>query len=343
MIADDLRLRLVEAIMNTPSAGTEVGRTSLLAGIPNQGFLTRNPANARGDIMILVAQLEEYFGPAREWRLLQFIENVARTVQGTDVGRALVAIKRDLENALPAKVNAARTAQVHHFDLRKPGLMCVGQLPPNGGLSGFVLPGSTTRLLRYFCDGLRQRGADNHQWARDRIAPVASLLVIHPLHTTVSAAADSARRMQRLLSLKHVIWPAFVETLADADALWTAVKDAVVQPLTTHMVVVFGMPDCNAPPSDMILLPAPQFRATDLVEWASDIAKAKGWPEALRQRWTGSIARGYAPQKTLPSDSVYERLERYHQLVSEHADDDQSLLEALDDLEKLENENASSP
>lgn len=63
MIADDLRKGLVDAISKVPFAANEVGRTTLLAGIPGSGNFSRNPLNASGDIMILVLQLEENYGP----------------------------------------------------------------------------------------------------------------------------------------------------------------------------------------------------------------------------------------------------------------------------------------
>jgi hypothetical protein len=341
MIPDDLRLRLVEAVLKTPLADSAVGRNTFLGGIPGPGFL-RNPDNASGDVMILVLQLEEMFGPAGEWRLLQFIDNAAASVAGTELSRTLRTIRHELETAArPRKVSPANTAQVHLFDLRPPVMMCVGQLPYDGGVSGFVLPGATPRLLQYFCDSLKHRGAEFQAWTRDRIAPIASLLVIGPLHTTVSVATENARRVQRLLAVKHVVWPAYVETMADADALWQALQEAIARP-SRHMVVVFGMPDGQSVPDGMRLLPPPRFTAGDVATWASDIAAAKAWRAALTERWTTTITMGYPPDTALPVEVVYDRLERYHQLVNEHGDDDHSLLQALLDLEQLENDYAAT-
>src|SRR5215217_820351 len=89
MIPDDLRLALVEGLMRVPLVGVDdnaMGRTALLAGIPNTAYFTRNDANARGDVMVLVAQLEENFGVNGEWRLLQLVNNVLPMVQGTELG-----------------------------------------------------------------------------------------------------------------------------------------------------------------------------------------------------------------------------------------------------------------
>ncbi|MHB9435905.1 hypothetical protein [Mesorhizobium sp. P15089B] len=94
MIPDDLRHELVDALNAIPLAIEHMGRTTLLAGIPHAGFLTRNPANDRGDVMVLVLQLEESYGPPpkRQWWLIKLIENAAATVPGTDLGNRLAAI-----------------------------------------------------------------------------------------------------------------------------------------------------------------------------------------------------------------------------------------------------------
>ena len=169
MIADDLRLALVEAVSKIPLAVDQVGRTSLLAGIPQAEFLTRNSSNSRGDVMVLVLQLEETYGPAREWRLLQLIDNAAASVAGTDLAKQLAQIRRSLlEAARPRHPKPAETAQVHLFDLRQPVMMCVGQLPPTGGISGFVVPAATPRLLRVL---LRQPPAS---WRRIRCVDARS-------------------------------------------------------------------------------------------------------------------------------------------------------------------------
>ena len=197
MIADDLRRSLVEAIRKIPLANSFAGRTTLLGGIPKVGYLTRNLENDLGDVMVLVLQLEETFGPKREWRLLQLIDNAAADVQGTDLGNRLAEIRRALlEAARPRSFKAAETAQVHLFDLRQPVLMCAAQLPRSGGISGFVVPAATPRLLRYFCDSLQRRGAEYGAWTRERVAATGSPLVIGPLQTAVSVALAHAKKVE---------------------------------------------------------------------------------------------------------------------------------------------------
>jgi hypothetical protein len=336
MIADDLRQALVLAISKTPDAETDVGRTTLLAGIPGSAYFERNRSNVKGDIMILVLALEENYSANGEWRLLQFIDNATFPVAGTDLGKSLLGIRQELlKTVRPRKVNPAETAQVHLFDLRRPVMTCVGQLPQDGGVSGFVLPCATPRLLRYFCDSLRHRGEEYQSWTRARVAATASPLVIGPLQTAVSVAADYAKKLQPLLAVKHVLWPAFLEHDTDAAALWEAAK-AVFDPAPKNqMIVVFGFPENRPQPAGMISLPSPQFTSSDVEGWMMDIAKARAWQQSLVARWTAVIVMGYTSEGPLPVDIVYDRLERCHSLVNEYRDDEQGLLQELQDLEAI--------
>ena len=99
MIPDDYRLELVEILLEVPLIGHEddaKGRTALLAGIPQQGVMTRNPGSARGDVMIIVLQLEESFSQFGDWRLLQLIDNALPSVMGIATGGRLQAMRAKL-------------------------------------------------------------------------------------------------------------------------------------------------------------------------------------------------------------------------------------------------------
>src|SRR5262249_57059207 len=128
-------------------------------------------------------------------------------------GRAL----REAPRPRPPK--AAEPAQAPLFVLRQRVMMCVPQLPPSAGMSGFIAPAATPRLLRYFCDSVQYRGAEYRAWTRDRVAPTRSPLVIGPLRTAIAVALAQAKKVESLLAVKHVVWPAYVESEADADAL----------------------------------------------------------------------------------------------------------------------------
>jgi hypothetical protein len=342
MIPTDLRSRLVEALMRVPLVGEDgnrVGRDALLAGIPRHVTSTRNEANARGDVMILVLQLEESFGPAGEWRLLQFIDNAIPTVLGSELARELRAIRQELEQARggarPAVRHPAEVAQVHLFDLRRPVLTCIGMLPPRAAVSGFVLPSPTPRLMGYFCESLKHRGVDGRAWSRDQVAPPRPTLEIDPVHTTVAGAVAGALKMGPLLSRKHVIWPAYVRAPADAEALWRGVSGGYAQPVDRHLVVIFGMPAGVAAPAGMFVLPAPQFSQQDVASWLGDIARVMAWEEAVVQRWAGVIVTGFAAgQDDLPIDGVYDRLE-YHRGLLVDIKTQEALVQALEDLELI--------
>src|SRR5262245_59421338 len=99
MIADDLRRTLVDIIFRAPIAQSHPGRTGLLAGIPNSGLFTRNDQNPLGDVTVLVTQLEEIYGPNREWRLLQFIDNVASSIPNTELQTNLLSIRVQLQTS----------------------------------------------------------------------------------------------------------------------------------------------------------------------------------------------------------------------------------------------------
>src|SRR5262249_7549307 len=158
----------------------------------------------------------------------------AASVPGTDLGKRLAEVRRALlEAARPRTPKAAETAQVHLFDLRQPVMMCVAQLPPSAGMSGFIVPAATPRLLRYFCDSVQYRGAEYRAWTRDRVAPTRSPLVIGPLRTAIAVALAQAKKVESLLAVKHVVWPAYVESEADADALWQGLQVAFTRPLQT--------------------------------------------------------------------------------------------------------------
>ena len=342
MIPDDLRDRVIDALMRVPLLGegaTAVGRTALLAGIPQVQAFSRNPENARGDVTILVLQLEDNFGPQGEWRLLQFLDTAARSVLGTQSGQDLQDIRLELERVRlgtrVSVVHPAEVAQVHLFDLRRPVLTCIGMLPPQAAVSGFVLPSPTPRLMGYFCESLKHRGVDQGAWSRDQVAPTRPALEIDPRHTPVAAAVASALKMSPLLARKHVIWPAYVRTQGDADVFWQGVSGGYARPVDRHLVVIFGMPPGVAAPRGMFALPAPQFSQRDVASWVGDIARVMAWQEAVVQRWAGVIITGFgADQNDLPIDGVYDRLE-YHRGLLADIKTQEALMQALDDLELI--------
>jgi hypothetical protein len=334
MITDDLRHSLIEAICRVPVAASHIGRTGLLGGI-HHAHLTRNETNDRGDVMVLVAQLEDNYGANREWRLLKFIDNAAKSVAGTELERELGQLRSSLlEIARPRAIRAAETAQVHLFDLRPPVMTCVGKLQDSRGLSGFVVPAVTPRLVKYFCNSLQYWGAVNDTWSRDQVAATRPLLVIEPMRTEVSYALTQAKKIESLLAAKHVFLPIYVANRADADALWQGLSTAFPQP-TNRFIVVFGVPDITMAPAAMTVLPSPEFKFEHIANWAADIAKANSWSPTLLERWTTVIVMGCEKGKPLPIDYVYDRLEQYHELVNSYREDEYGLLQVLKELEMI--------
>ena len=248
MIPDDLRLALVEKLLRVPgvAGGSRAGRDALLSGMPDL-FLYRNEeGNARGDVTLLVAQLSEIFGANGEWRLLQLVNNALPLVRGAEVGTELLTIRDRLlevrRGLRPVPVHPAEVAQVHLFDLRKPVYICIGKLPDVPHVSGFVITTPISRLLRYFCESLKQRGAGDGIWGRDQVAAPGAPMVIDPRYTTVAAVASRSDNFRRLLAHKHVLWPIYVDNATDAAALWQQLEGAFEKTLEHHLVITFGMP-----------------------------------------------------------------------------------------------------
>jgi hypothetical protein len=341
MIPDDLRLALTEKLLRVPgvAGASRAGRDALLSGLPHL-FLYRNEeGNARGDVTLLVAQLSEIFGANGEWRLLQLINNALPMVHGAEVGTELIAIRDQLlevqRGLRPVPVHPAEVAQVHLFDLRKPVCVCIGKLPDVAKTSGFVITTPISRLLRYFCESLKQRGASDGIWGRDQVAAPGAPVVIDPRYTTVAAVASRSDNFRRVLAHKHVLWPIYVDNAADAAALWEQLEGAFNEQLEHHLVITFGMPEGADPPPGMTMLPAPTFTTQDICNWVSAIGKALPWPENKIDWWARLILMNCVGNgENLPVEMVYEQLERHCGLITQYRNPD-DLMNALEDLELI--------
>jgi len=339
MIPDDLRRELADSLLRVPQIGDLAGRTTLLAGIPQLAHLGRNPTNASGDVMMLILQLEDNFGPGGEWRLLGFIDNALPSVAGTSLAQELQELRRELmrvrDRIHPKQVHPAELAQPYLFDLRQPVLLCVNSLPGEASMCGFVVPTPTPRLLPYFCDSLKHRGVEERYWKRDQVAVTCATLRIDPLHTTVDLALRKACSNKPLLEKKIVVWAVYVKEASDAKALWLGLQDAFRPAPGHHFVVVFGMPANAHPPAGLMLLPSPVFTKKDISDWVGAIAERLAWRDGLVKRWTAVIINGYADSENdLPIECVYERLEFHRDLVTKNQTEE-ALIECLSELELI--------
>jgi len=339
VIPDDLRRDLVDRLMDVPLVGlddNDKGRTALLGGIPNAAFFTRNSGNSRGDVMLLLLQLEENFSRTGEWRLLQIIDNALGTVEGTELGVDLHAIRDQLllveQGNRAVRPHLAEVAQVHLFDLRQPVFMCIGQLPTDPGTSGFAVNTPTPRLLAYFCESLKQRGADNRTWSRNDVLTKGPPLVIDPKHTSAAVVRSKIDKVRSLLATKHVLWPMYIEDAGDAAAVWADLAAAFTGALDHHLMVTFGLPAGMDPPPGMVRLPAPKFTSRDVSNWVGDIGTTMNWQHSVTQEWASVILVDYAGSPDdLPIELVYEWLEFHRGLITQHQTADE-LLEVLRDL-----------
>jgi hypothetical protein len=338
-IPGDLRRALVEVLMSVPGGDDPAARAAfLLAGIPHDYF-TRNPANLFGDVMLLVSQVEEIFGAKGDWCLLQLVDNALPAVCGTELGKRLQQIRAELvevEKGLrPVQAHPAEVAQLHLFDLRRPVFTCMGLLPLDAKVSGFVVTTPTPKLLSYFCDSLKLRGAE-YIWSRDEVATTGTPQVIDPKYTPVTVVVNKSDKVRSLLAKKHVIWPIYVSDATDAVAVWRKLDRAFEKTLERHLVIVFGMPTGADVPPGMVLLPAPKFTSKDISNWVGDIGKALTWHETVTERWASVILVGCAgnADDDLPIEMVYEQLELHCRCITQNRNP-HDLMNALEDLELI--------
>jgi hypothetical protein len=332
MIPPELRARLIDSITKVPSVQTHEGRTRLLVDLPGAPFFQRDLGNAQGDITTLVLQLEDNFGADSGWKLLRLIDNAARQVPGTELCNILGEIRQELLR-LPRTARLAELGQVHFFDLRQLVFRCVASLPTEGGLSGFLVRGATTRLLRYFCDSLKHRGADMQAWSRERVAISGAPLVVGPLMTPVKLAVGHAAKHKSRLASAHVIWPVYFESPSDCDVLWQDLKATFDQCRRQHMIVVFGLAAASSVPTipELQSLPEPAFTSLEVSEWMAAIGTGRSWSASLVKQCIDSVLMGYTEGDCMPVDTVYDRLEFCHTTFNECQYDEQELLRRLGD------------
>jgi hypothetical protein len=324
MIPQELRHELVEKLLRVPVAngdGGYLGRTSLLGGIPHSA-IQRNRANAETDTRLIVNYLEESFGPYGEWRLLEFLDAAVATVPGAKLETELRQIRAELlaakERHWPARRQPAELGQIHNFDLRLPVRFCTVSLMDRGcQVSGFVINTPTHRLLRYFCERLRQHGESEELWRRDQVAEPKPALVINPMHTPVPLAPGKLDEVRARLAWQHVIWPIYVTSPDDARVLWQQLAAAFGAACDHHLVVTFGMPAGAEVPAGMTVLPEPRFTRKDIADWINPIGAAVPLDTRDVERWASVIEQGCAAiSEALPIEIVYEQLELHYGLLT---------------------------
>lgn len=335
-ISSGLRAQLVDAVCKIPAAETVAGRSALLAGLPIPVVSNFRDSNIHTDITSIVWLLGECYGPRREWWLLQFIDNAKAAVSGTDLERTLIKIRGNLVDEERASfANLAEIAQVHLFDLHHSVLLCVAQLPKDGGLSGFVIPGATQTIVENFCQSLPYRGEKLVRvWTRDQVAQFPPLRV-GPYHNCVqvSDAIGRINRLRGLLESKHVTWAAYVEVEDDAEAIWKAAKAKFAQCSKKHLILILGMPPDRKPPTEMRVLESPTFQPEDVTIWVNDIARLKSWSDSFARRWIKVIVAESLSGESLSPDLLYATLVHLQRLV--FGDNVQELEKALDDYEQF--------
>ena len=341
-ISSDLRLKLVDCLLCVPflTGGGQAGRKALLSGLPDV-FPARDEAgNAFADLMLLVTVSAEIFGANGEWCLLQLVDNALPPVKGTEVGTKLLKLRQQLVDVYKTlrhvQVHPVEVAQVHLFDLKQTVYMCIWSLPPAAAASGFVVTTPTSRLLRHFCESLKQRGAGEGIWAREEVAEPGTPMVVNPVHTTVAGVASKADKYRAMLAKKHVLWPIYVDNFDDAKVLWQQLQGVFEKTLEHHLVITFGMPADTEVPPGMKLLPAPIFTSQDVSNWITPIGKILTWHKEEIDWWAKLIlVNCVGSQETLPIKMVYQQLERHYELITQYRNNPEDLMNALKDLELI--------
>src|SRR5262249_55401605 len=103
-----------------------------------------------------------------------------------------------------------------------PIFTCLGLLlePAAPAVSGFVVPTPIPRLVRCFCDSLKQHGQQMKLWAREEVADPGATVKIDTVFNPVASVVRRLDGIQSLLARQHVLWPLYVGDPDDAKDLW---------------------------------------------------------------------------------------------------------------------------
>ncbi|MEU7908518.1 hypothetical protein [Actinoplanes sp. NPDC049118] len=322
VIPHDLRLLLVEKLADLPmlSQGDLGSRTALLAGVPHSGSLNRNHNNVRGDLLLIVSQLEQTYDRGGGWHLLGVVDNAAAGVEGTELGRALTEIRAQLvllDNGLrAARPQPYEVAQIHLLDLVGPVLSGVGLLPGAPATSGFALFTPSSRMLRCFCESLKHHSS-LLRWSRDQVTTMGVPLVVDPVSTPVDVVLEKLAKLGPLLARQHVIVPAYTAEPEAAAEIWKRIDRGLAADGRHHLVIAFGLPAGSPVPDGVIALPEPRFAIADVRKWVDDIGSSMPWDQNLVERWRKVVLGEFAAfdHDRLPVDLVYDRLDAHCGLV----------------------------
>lgn len=323
MIPDDLRRRLVKTITKMPGIhnGGSVDRaTTLLSGFTHVGWISRNEADAQGDVLLIVNQLAETYRREGEWDLLRMIDNAIAKIDGTELAGELAVIRAELERfeagQRPARLHPSEVAQIHLFDLVLPAINCVGMLPSTCTASAFVVFTPTSALLPHFCESVRHRGTEYNRWTRAEVGAVGSTILVGPPYADVDEALSKAAKLSRHLTRQHVIFPVFAPDPDDVEAIWQGIGEGHARAGDHHFIVAFGMPPGSVVPAGVTPLPEPRFTTEDVRRWVNDIGQSHAWQQPVITRWTDVILREVrSGDGDLDVGRVYDTLGRHCGLV----------------------------
>jgi hypothetical protein len=196
-----------------------------------------------------------------------------------------VAVTQQFSSPRPAPVEptvALRLPMVSNFDLNKLVDACMEKMPSDQGLVGIGIPCDEFRLLKNFCERLKDEIGRGQTQVRDP-------LKIDPLINSISDAVAVVRRYRSFLKSGDVICQIIVHALDGksyercAD-FWRALHDEFRGPFNHRLIVVMGFPGGGFP-EGIIELPSPAFTDEHISCFIRDIVRGLDWPMDCVVRW----------------------------------------------------------
>jgi hypothetical protein len=320
MTDEEQQRRLVELLAQVPAMAGHAGRTAALPEIAGPQC-PRDPYNSATDLKMIVTFLWGKYDASMRWALLLFLDNVLPNVEGMTLGNDLRFFHAQLAEQLNKRIKAAAVpfyADPDYFDLRPLIRQCATQIMDRTGLSVFVIPTSSRRLLRHFCERLKFFGAQISYWKHGAISWSGQTILVEPLHTTVERALEVAKSKRAQLATKHVLLAIYLNETADATALWNGLQQHFgATAFDNHLIVIFGMPADQAPPAGIFALQSPQFTRRDVEQWVDDLATSEEWLKAVAKRWIEVIVSNF-PAGNLPIDHFYDQLDAHCKLLNQN-------------------------
>jgi hypothetical protein len=197
----------------------------------------------------------------------------------------IVAVEEHLSSARPVRAEptvAMRLPQVSNFDLNQLVDACKEQMAPDQGLVGIGIPCDERRLLKNFCERLKDEIGRGQAEVRE---PLNLDLRIN----SIADALAMARGYRSFLKSVDVICQIIVYPFDDKSQehcahFWGSLRDEFRGSLTHRLIVVIGSAGGGFP-EGIIELPAPEFTDEHITSFIKEMARGMGWSRDCVVPW----------------------------------------------------------